>query len=641
MKSNLHPTGTIPCPDRAILAAYNTGNLSQHEIDLIARHLERCPRCLNDLQILDRRSGDPLLTSLRLPARREAFGPAEATHLLQRVETFCLSPLSLLGPQRPGADRPGTGPAPLGQIGPYELLEPLGEGGMGTVYKARHTHLGKIVALKLLPAQRMGNPAAVARFIQEIRAVGQLNHHHIVQAHDAAVEGIPYLAMEFIEGIDLARLVKKRGPLPLADACDCIRQAALALQHAHEAGLVHRDIKPSNLMLTPQGVVKLLDLGLARLHDEPAPGDGETAANARLATAGEFMGTIDYIAPEQLRNCHAVDIRADLYSLGCTLYHLLAGRPPFAGSEHNSTTKQQAHLQQDVPPIRHVRPNVPQALADVLERLLAKDPADRFPTPAALAAALEPFTAGCYLPRLVDTRLAPRPRQEPAPPPAAAPFTPVAPPSRPALLVGAAVLLATVLIGFWALRHLARSPGALSVSLEVQTPAGMIGRDVMSAQAQEVLTVSARLAQPAYCYLIAFGPDGQERLCWPTADAPPPAPTDELRCTVEGVVHVGESGLQVFVLVAAREPLADYANWKADGPQIPWQKCSAKGVWYFDGESFSQLSKANADDGEPSVPPSLDAVCRRVSQRQGVDAVRAIAFPVQQKGPPHAEPGFP
>ena len=200
--------------------------------------------------------------------------------------------------------------------------------------------------------------------------------------------------MELVEGLDLARLSDLLGPLPIADACAMARQVASALQHAHEHGLVHRDIKPSNLLLTPAGEVKMLDLGLARLF-------GEASVSEVLTATGAVMGTPDYMAPEQAFDPKSVDIRADLYSLGCTLYKLLAGHPPFGAPPYGTLgQKLLAHAQAPVPPLRNHRPEVPEELATVVERLLAKKPEDRWRTPAEVAAALSGFVDGQKLSNL-------------------------------------------------------------------------------------------------------------------------------------------------------------------------------------------------------------------------------------------------
>jgi serine/threonine protein kinase len=257
---------------------------------------------------------------------------------------------------------------PPTHLGPYELIEMLGQGGMGTVWKARHTKLDKLVALKLLPPHLMSDADAVNRFEREMKAVGKLEHAHIVRAMDAdEADGVHYLVMEYIEGIDLAKLVKQRGPRKLPEACQMIRHAALGLAHAHEHGLVHRDIKPSNLLLSKKGLVKILDLGLARLQTEKA------AAEASLTVQGEMMGTPDYMAPEQWQSAHTAGPAADLYALGCTLHYLLTGRSPFATEQSTFGQKMTAHLLHAPPPL----PDVFQEVESLYQKLMAKDPAAR------------------------------------------------------------------------------------------------------------------------------------------------------------------------------------------------------------------------------------------------------------------------
>ena len=274
-------------------------------------------------------------------------------------------------------------------FGTYRIVEKLGEGGMGAVYRALHIKLDKVMALKILPAAKLGGPDSIARFERETRAAGRLNHPNIVQAFDAGeVDGTHYLAMEHVEGSDLAKLVQTKGPLAVRPAGEVIRQAALALAAAHSVSLVHRDIKPSNLIMDRQGRVRVLDLGLALLGDRPA----ETK---ELTLAGSCFGTPDYMAPEQWDDSHAVDGRADLYALGCTLYFLLTGRAPYDGDSHKSVPKKMlAHLRDPAPSLMAACPNVPEALEAIYQRLMAKEPAARFQTATELSAALEKFLAG-------------------------------------------------------------------------------------------------------------------------------------------------------------------------------------------------------------------------------------------------------
>jgi WD40 repeat protein/tRNA A-37 threonylcarbamoyl transferase component Bud32 len=280
-------------------------------------------------------------------------------------------------------------------LGQYVLLERLGEGGMGQVLKARHQKLDRMAAVKVIRSERLSNPTIVERFQREARAAARLSHPNIVTVYDAdEVGGTHFFAMEYVEGTDLAKLVKEKGPLPVAVACDYVRQAALGLQHAHEQGLVHRDIKPANLFLAARaggpppadGVIKILDMGLARLQGRlEESGD----ATDPLTQEGAVMGTPDYMAPEQATDSHRADIRADLYSLGATLYYLLTGRAPFAdGTLANKLLRLQM---EEAPPVERLRPDVPPGVAAVVRKLLAKRPEQRCQTPAELARNLEPF----------------------------------------------------------------------------------------------------------------------------------------------------------------------------------------------------------------------------------------------------------
>ena len=274
----------------------------------------------------------------------------------------------------------------------YKVLGVLGRGGMATVYKVRQLGTKRLVAVKVIDPSLAGDEEIVARFRQEQALSARLRHPNLIAGYEGGrAAGRPYLVMELVEGGNLNELLGRSGPLPVAEACEVIRQAALGLQHLHEHGLVHRDVKPSNLMLTPAGEVKVLDLGLARHLHEPDAGE-------RITAQGQFLGTLDYVAPEQCTDPHAVDIRADVYGLGCTLYELLAGQPPFAGPDHGSVyLKMKAHVEAPVPPIREPRPDVPERLASALGRMLAKDREGRFASPAAVVRAVQPFAVGAEL----------------------------------------------------------------------------------------------------------------------------------------------------------------------------------------------------------------------------------------------------
>jgi serine/threonine-protein kinase len=302
-------------------------------------------------------------------------------------------------------------------LGPYRVLEEIGRGGMGRVYKALHTIMGRVVALKVMAPDLVQNAQSREWFLREVRNVTRLSHPNIVVAHDAnEVDGVLFLAMEFVAGMTLAERVRSRGPLPVGQACHFMRQAALGLQHAHERGLVHRDIKPHNLLLAaagqPEGspgdaaacspfVLKIADFGLARLHG------GESLA----ATSGGFIGTPDFVAPEQCRDSRSADIRADLYSLGCTFYFALVGRPPFTGD--NVMEKLFAHATAEPPPLARQRPEVPDEVAAIVARLMAKAPEERYQTPAELALALAPWCEADWLPVLLNGSPGPGPSCDP------------------------------------------------------------------------------------------------------------------------------------------------------------------------------------------------------------------------------------
>jgi len=303
-----------------------------------------------------------------------------------------------LAPQ-PAATGAGNAPTVTWQgpteLGEYRLMEKLGEGGMGTVYKALHSRLDRVVAVKLLRRDHLRDEHSVARFDREIKAAGAVDHPNVVRAMDAReIDGTRLLAMEYAEGVDLNTLVARAHPISIADACELARQTAQGLDAVHQHGLVHRDVKPSNLMLDRRGQVKLLDLGLARLQRDR--GGEEVTGTA------QGLGTVDYMAPEQVGEARSVDIRADIYSLGCTLYKLLAGRPPFGGDPQRSPLERAlAHVRERVPPIRKLRPDVPAEVARALDTMLAKSPEKRYATPSQVADALAPLAVGNDLPGLL------------------------------------------------------------------------------------------------------------------------------------------------------------------------------------------------------------------------------------------------
>jgi serine/threonine protein kinase len=345
-------------PSAKELADFGLGKLPRPRCDAIAEHLENCPGCLAKLS---RQQPDTFMGRLRSAASKNDT-------VLPGVKT----------PETPPKNTPPADfPPELAELGKFLDPKKVGEGGMGTVWRARHVLLDKDVAIKVMHSAALGNAEARDRFFTEMRAGGKLDHPNIARIIDAdRVDTLLYLVMEYVEGRSLEKYVARKGPMPAGLACDLAAQAALGLQHAYEKGMAHRDIKPGNLMVTREAVVKLLDFGLVRLAEE---------GQARKTRFQAFMGTADYVAPEQALNARDADIRSDIYSLGCTLYFLLAGKPPFTGETFFEVTSK--HVTDPPTPLATVAPG----LWAVIARMMAKQREDRYQTPAEVVQALQPF----------------------------------------------------------------------------------------------------------------------------------------------------------------------------------------------------------------------------------------------------------
>jgi serine/threonine protein kinase len=671
----------ICCPSAADLELLLAEQLSSPQLDSVETHLEGCASCHERLEQL-------IATAQATTKSSETQHPTEPQpphEFLSRLKQMPPPPMESTGPavliaEQPTPDKTrAAGPVDAlkqQRLGKYEILETLGRGNMGVVYKARHTELGKVVALKVLPSSE-SDEAGIARFKNEARAVGRLDHPNIVTAHDAGRdEGVHYLVMSFVDGVDLARLVQQHGRLSIPDACELIRQAAVGLQHAYERGLVHRDIKPSNLMLARNGVVNVLDLGIARLS-------AGTVATERLTATGMLLGTADYLAPEQWDNPHAVDTRADVYSLGCSLYHLLAGHPPFSGLRYPSVmAKMRGHLDTPAPPIQNERPEVPDPLAAVLDRMLSKNPADRFSTPGEVAAALQPFTGDANLVALPESSVADGPTRRDRSRPDVATDTDQSVRTstgdrsndrgyrRPAwrltrrhkLAVGLATVgvALAIALAVWLVQH-DPQPSTDPVKTATMTVRQYRGESAtlvgdISAKEDPIYTddsvrVSIKLNAPGTCYLLAFNPDGKEQLCYPEDPELPavfypenrkakamtlsPSKGAELKFPEKEFFEPGIQGLQVFVLLASAKPLPPYAKWRAQIGDIPWKETSSyrqTARWEFDGQEYNQLPK---DRGERvkrgGAPRAFQDLCDFLRNCQDVQVMRALAFPVTKK----------
>ncbi len=382
----------MQCLPRQTLKSYLDGSTSDEQSRTIEDHLSSCSECERTIVELES-DPDTFVDLMRgNDAQSDKLHVDEGEPSVVRRAIDTAKSLAFVRPH----DAPPTLGFGLQHIGAYQLLRPLGRGGMGTVYLALHKELNKQFAVKVLPSVFGQRPELVGRFLREIRAVGRLSHPSIACATDAGqTHGIHYLVMEYISGLDLSRLARAIGELSIQDACEVARQVAIGLSHAHAAGLVHRDVKPSNLMLDESGRIKILDFGLAHLSlwEESA---------AELTTVGQLMGTLDYMAPEQAERSGSVDYRADLYSLGATLFRLLCGRAPLAAAPSMSLLEKVRMLaDQTAPRLSLLRNDAPEELVKLVGQLLSRQPNDRPASALHVAQAIEPFCSQADLTGLV------------------------------------------------------------------------------------------------------------------------------------------------------------------------------------------------------------------------------------------------
>ena len=380
------------CYTRAELSDFMLGKLEAQKTEEITQHLDQCHICEDTVVGLEK-SSDTLVNLLAgaptdsSPAAYDKNPDYEraATAAQQVISSWVAHTESI--PNRTSDHK---------TIGDYEIVQTLARGGMGSVFRARHMRLEKEVAIKILPERKMQSPDAIARFSREMKIIGQMSHPSMVAATDAgAVDGIHYLVMELVDGIDLGKLVRRCGPLNVADACELIRQSALGIQYAHDQDVIHRDVKPSNLMLASDSMVKVLDLGLATLG-------GLTGTVDELTTVGQLMGTLDYMAPEQCGNSQPVEAQCDIYGLGATLYKLIAGVAPYSSPDNDTPLKKLRAMATCEPtPIVDRIDGLPDELVSIINRCLADLPKDRFDSAADLAEALLPLCADHDLPALL------------------------------------------------------------------------------------------------------------------------------------------------------------------------------------------------------------------------------------------------
>ena len=380
------------CPSSDDLKRFITGRFDVAATEQIASHIEACPNCQTRIEQLDD-------TDASVDAAVGAPNTIAFTD-----ESHCGRVLGAIA----SGNKSASPPDHPQQLGDYTLLEPLGQGGMGTVYRARHAELGTLSAVKILQPHRSADQATINRFEREMVAIGKLDHPNIVRALDAGEDaGQQYLVMEYVNGFDLNRVASASESLSVADVAEVVRQAATGLSYVHRHGRVHRDIKPSNLILAHDGTVKLMDLGLARVEEYPVEeattdvDDILGGSTIDLTRTHQVMGTPEYMPPEQVTDSSHVDHRADIYSLGCTFYKLLTGQSPMASSGSVTSLPQlMQRVQSPTIPVRVKRPDVPRALSDLIDRMLAKSPADRPQSAEEIATLLRPFASGAHLSEL-------------------------------------------------------------------------------------------------------------------------------------------------------------------------------------------------------------------------------------------------
>ena len=375
------------CPSQEKLKSLSLGQLPEEQSDVLLQHLGSCETCQETISGID--EGEDTFIRQIKSAGTEDADEFESEKGCQVAATRALAALALA---EDGINKSGIPNVPS-SIGEYDIVEPLGQGGMGHVYLGRHTKLGRPVAIKFIADHRRWDQTMHQRFASEMRLIGGLKHPNIVIAHDAReVDGLAVLVTEYIDGMTLSEILKRTGKLEKADACKIVGEVCKALTYIDSKGLVHRDIKPSNIMIDADGSVKLLDLGLARLQ--------ATDETADYTATGQAMGTADYVAPEQINDSRNVDIRSDVYGLGCTFYKLLSGRAPFAGKHSTAFAKMSAHVSETPDSLAG---DVPSVLVKLVDKMLEKDPANRPQSPDDVLLQIEKHTGDSDLANLIAT----------------------------------------------------------------------------------------------------------------------------------------------------------------------------------------------------------------------------------------------
>jgi serine/threonine protein kinase len=674
------------CLSVDVIAHYLQGDLSSAEAERFEEHVQECSSCLVSLACeagkntffqaalsAGQYAGEVTASALEVAALAAKLKSSPTAGGNPSPETVSDGRPASEGKDAVGAVNvvellaPAQSAQELGRLEHYRILEELGHGGMGVVFRAEDTRLGRQVAVKVMRPEFARDKDARSRFLREARSAAAVEHDHIVAIYHVGEDReTPFFVMPLLRGQSLDKRLRDEPPLTLADAIRIGRDVALGLAAAHARGLIHRDIKPANIFLVSGGVVsaeahdtthhspltthelKILDFGLAR-QEEIATQLGEP-----LTRLGTVMGTPEYMSPEQARG-DTVDFRSDLYSTGVLLYRLTAGRLPFSATTASGYAV--AHATQTPRDVRELNPALSPLLAKTIMQLLEKDPARR----PASAQALADILARSLQPYAAPTQ----------------PFLPVASaaPSgkyRRPLLAAAGVVIAAILVGFalWWQRDpgtwpqgnkdnpIANQPARVKelrvlhyalVKLDGQDrtqPRGALGDKSFAVTYNDAVKIEAELTAPAYAYLLAFNADGKEQLLWPVgAEQTPdenvaPPLQDKLQCPARPGKQFALDddelgGLQVFVVVVSSEPLPYYAEWKKARGPAAWKKLPpGQGVWSSDGAGVYPVIAGQVERGserDPPGAPPLGELCRSLQQGARVVAVEALAFPVQAK----------
>ncbi len=595
---------SIHCPpDHELLPMILGGDVA----DVLRRHVAACGACRARIERLRAEASAVVQAAIDLPSRAGVSSPAvePPAETTSRPTTTEPSESDSTGP---GTTTPPTTPRP-DTIGRYRILGELDSGGQALVYRAVHPTLPRDVAIKIAH-----QPSSIDQSLLkgDAEILCSLDHPNLVRVHDLDVhEGRPFVVMEFVRGRNLQQVADQSLPTP-RQAAAWIAVTARALAYVHRCGVVHQDIKPKNILIDELGRPRLIDFGVARWRHAWSEGD-----------AGPSGGTLAFMAPEQARGeSERVGPPSDIFGLGGVLYFLLTGQAPFGGKTRNDQWRRASRCDFDRAALRAKK--APRGLERIVLKAMSAEPKDRFASADAMAGALESFLT--------------RPR-------------------RLAVLAGALLLAATAIVvwSWWpkeapssnatkaaasAAGHSASEPlriEALQIALHPRAegdPSGTIGVDVFAARLSEDARIQARLSAPGYCYLVALNPDGETQLCHPEKANLAPTKTTSLDFPPDpgrGFGLTDGVGTQVFVLVASARPLPAYAVWSKVVGALPWKTAETEAVWRYDGRNFESDRERGEVRPLAALPPALEATCRALQSAPGVEAIRAVGFPVKPR----------